>query len=49
MYFWADIEVFVGSPAIEVSKEVIRRGHDLVTKTAKVDSTLERMFFGDIE
>lgn len=35
-----DTEVFVGPPALEVTREVLRNGHDLVMKTAEGEDAL---------
>lgn len=44
-----DAKVLVGKPFIEIIRQVLRNGHDLIIKGADVDSTLREMLFSSTD
>ncbi|MBU0680937.1 MAG: universal stress protein [Proteobacteria bacterium] len=43
------IDVLQGPPFLEIIRQVLRQGHDLVMKTIQEQNVLERMFFGSAD
>ena len=44
-----DAKVLVGKPFIEIIRQVLRNGHDLIIKGADVDSALREMLFSSTD
>jgi len=49
MKLGADVKVLVGKPHIEIIREVLRNGHDLVMKTAEGKGGTKEMLFGSVD